>query len=151
MKWELKIREQRELRKQGAALLYQRVKLCRECYESSEFPEWCAENGTNDLDYLDRELEDTAATFFTLHAVFEAYPNESDWKSRNIRELIAEVLANQKRDRPSERISWKERCLSAEKECERLRAELEAMKISIENLKESLEIVSGGKSRKAVA
>lgn len=142
-KWELKMNKQRELKRQGAALLFQRVKLLVECYESAEFLQWCEDNSVVDLDYLDNELADAAASFLTLKAVYSAYGKESDWTGRNVRELIAEVLEKQKRTKVSERVSWKERCLEAEKECERLRAELTKV--------QSLLATSGYGSQMAIA
>ena len=144
-KWELKMHEQRELKKQGAAVLYRRVKLLVECFESADFRAWCEENGQNDLDYMDRELEDTAANFMTLKSVLHAYCDEASWVKHNIRDLIAEVIELQKRDRTSERISWKERCLAAEKECERLRGIDLAKDNELANLKELLGICNTAK------
>lgn len=125
-KWELSLKEARELRQRGAQVLYQRVSLLVACYEDEEFGAWCVENNHNDLEFLDSELEDTAAGFLTLKAVLDHYPEEDSWAKHNIRELIAEVLDAERQARKesgNERISWKERCLAAEKECERLRAE----------------------------
>lgn len=124
VKWEMKMNEQRDLRRQGITLLFQRVKLLIEVYNDAAFRGWCEQNKVVELDYLDAELSDVAACFLTLKSVMESYPNESDWQSKNIRELMAEAIESQKTDRQgAERISWKERCLAAEKECERLRAE----------------------------
>lgn len=130
--WQLRMNEQRELRKQGVDLLYQRAVLLRDCYHDQAFREWCETNGVNELDMLDRELEDAAVTFLTLVAVLESYPTAEEWQGRNLREMIAEVIQSQKRDRPTERVSWKERCLSAEKECERLRGEVEKLREMLE-------------------
>jgi squalene cyclase len=141
-KWEVKLHEAREMRKRGAELLFDRVVLLVECYEDEQFRAWCSETETNDVDYLDEELSDTAAAFMTLKAVLHQYPTRDEWVKHNIRVLIAQVLQEQaeatKRDGEEKRISWKERALAAEKECERLRAELA-------NMKESLGIVAGAK------
>ncbi len=132
-KWEMKMHEQRELRKAGAELLHQRARLLVACYEDNEFRAWCESTGKNDLDVLDEELADVAIGFLTLKTVLEKYPDADIWRVRNIRELVAEVIDSQKSERKtSERIGWKERCLAAEKECERLRGELAALNKALE-------------------
>jgi len=136
VEWSQLMSEQRQLKKQGISLLYQRIKLLIECYNNKGFLSHCVERGVNDIDVLDSELEDIAVGFLTMKAVFESYPKEEDWQRHSIRDLIAEVLNSQKRERDkSDKLSWKERALAAERECERLRAELDA-------IKESLRIVS---------
>lgn len=142
-KWELKMHEARELKKQGAGLLYDRVKLLVECYDDPAFREWHETNRTNELDFLDEELSDVAASFLTMKAVLTEHPERDAWIKHGVRQLIALAIdaENERRRRESEdgkRISWKERALAAEKECERLRAE-------IANMKESLGIVASAK------
>lgn len=136
--WKVKMNEQRAMRKKGTSLLFHRVELLLACYVDSAFREDCAERGVNDLDVLDAELDDTACGFLTLKAVIEAYPKEADWHRHNIRDMIAEIIYSQKKERTKTVWTWKERCLAAEKECERLRAELASVK-------ESLRIARGGK------
>ena len=123
MRWELRMNKAREMRVQGSKLLHSRVELLVSCYNDTDFRLWHAEHGTNELDFLDFELSDTAASFLTLKAVLDAYPDSEAWSKHNIRDLIAEVMASKKRDNETNRISWKERALAAEAECERLRAE----------------------------
>jgi hypothetical protein len=124
IKWRIKINEARELRKKGSELLYDRVALLAACYDDADFRQWHVDEGTNELDYLDEELSDVAATFLTMKAVLDANPNKEDWIRHNVRDLIALVLDSQKVPRERQVPSWKEKCLAAEKECERLRAEL---------------------------
>jgi hypothetical protein len=132
-KWEKKLHEARELRKRGAAVLYQRVALLVVVYEDAEFRRYHADAGTNELDFLDEELSDTAANFLTLKAVYDSHPQEADWVKHNVRDLIA--LAMQKpgtpKDNVAPRVSWKDRAEAAERECERLRAELASIKESL--------------------
>lgn len=139
-KWETKLNEARELRKRGSELLFDRVVLLVDCYEDDAFRAWCSETETNEVDYLDTELNDTAATFMTLKAVLHHYPVRDEWVKHNIRDLIAQVLSEQaeatKRERETAVPTWKERALAAEKEVERLRAK-------VEQLEESLQIVAG--------
>ena len=130
-KWEVNMHEARELRKKGAGLLYDRVALLIACYDDGEFRAWHEANGTNELDFLDEELSDTAVGFLSLKAVMASNPNREDWIKHNVRDLIATTMAaeaeGKKRDRDDTRISWKERALAAEAECERLRAKVETM------------------------
>lgn len=141
-KWEMKVHEQRAIRVHCAELLYDRVKLLCECYDDSEFRRYHEDMGTNELDFLDDELSDTAASFLTLKAVMIAHSEKEEWNKHNIRDLIALVLKaeedRKQREGEEKRVSWKERALAAERECERLRAELA-------NMKESLGIVAGAK------
>lgn len=140
-KWETSMQEQRKLKKKGAEMLHQRATLLLDCYNDAEFRQWCYDADTNELDVLDGELEDVVVGFLTLKAVLDKYPCQETWASRNIRELIAEAMESDRRDRGSpKRISWKERCLAAERECERLRAEVSSLKKSLK---------TSGKSRAA--
>ncbi len=127
--------EARELRKRGSDLLFDRMSLLCECYSDSDFRSWHAANNTNELDFLDDELSDTAATFLTLKAVFESHPTKEEWSKHNIRDLIAMVIESEaeskKRENDTKRPSWKERALAAERECETLRAEIESIKQSL--------------------
>lgn len=146
-KWELSLKEARSLKEKGSAILFQRVVLLNQCFDDADFRAWCDTQDTNAADYLDDELSDTACGFLTLRAVLEKYPNEADWIKHNIRDLIADALAAEKAtktDNTNDRISWKERAIAAEKECERLRAEIEAMK-------KTLEFIVSAKAEKAVA
>jgi hypothetical protein len=133
-KWELKMHEARELRKQGAGLLYDRVTLLVDCYDDPAFREWHEQAGTNELDFLDDELSDTACSFMTLRAVLVAFPARDEWITHNIRELIALTIDSERASRQGEgkRMSWKERALAAEAECERLRSELQTYRNSLE-------------------
>ena len=141
-KWETQLHEARELRKRGSELLFDRVALLVSVYNDGSFRSWCAANETVDLDYLDEELSDTAASFMTLKAVLVEHPTRDEWVKHNIRDLIAQVIESQaesrKRDGEPKRPSWKERAMVAERECERLRAE-------IASIKESLGIVAGAR------
>jgi hypothetical protein len=139
VKWELRMNEARELRRRGSELLFDRVSLLVSCYEDEDFRAWHADNGTNELDFLDFELSDTAASFLTLKAVLDANPERELWAKHNIRDLIADVIELDKKPRERSVPSWKEKCLAAEKECERLRAENA-------NLKETLVLCVGAKS-----
>lgn len=134
-KWEVLMHEQRELRKKGAELLHQRVALLVACYNDMEFRRWCEHSGRNDIDILDEELSDVAINFLTAKAVLDAFPDAETWRARNVRHMIAEVIECGRRDtRSSERISWKDRCIAAEKECERLRGELASRDKALEIL-----------------
>lgn len=139
-KWELKLHQARELRKQGSEILFDRITLLVACYDDEGFRKWCADSETDELNYLDEEVSDVAATFLTLKAVLAEFPTKEEWLKHNIRVMIATVIANQKdaREETMDRPKWKERALAAEAECERLRSE-------IAQLKESLQIVAGAK------
>ena len=135
MKWEVAMYQQRELRKKGAALLYQRVVLLVTCYEDSEFRRWCEDTGKVDIDWLNDELADVGIDFMTMKRVLERFPDGDVWEVRDVRKLIAEVMESDRKERPStEKIDWKGRALAAEKECERLRGELAAVNKTLELL-----------------
>lgn len=147
--WRVAMDNQRKLKKKGAEVLYDRVALCIQCYGDDEFREWCDEQGTNEIDYLDDELSDTAASFLTLRAVMEHHPKKDEWVKHNIRDLIAVVLSEQKKQRKDEgdspKFSWKERAIKAERECEALRMECERLRAEVDQLKELLGIVATGR------
>lgn len=121
--------EQRKLRQRGLEMLHERVTILVRCYDDSDFRDWCATQDMDVYDFLDSELSDTAATFLTMKAVLDEYPRKEDWVKHNIRDLIAMAIESQRKTdaKSSERISWKERALAAEKECEKLRFEIEIL------------------------
>lgn len=123
-KWEMKMNEAKKLRKKGAELLFKRVSLLIECYLDAEFLAWCEENRTNEIDFLDNELEDTACDFLTLKAVMEAFPTVESWRKHNLRDMIADCLvATKKEKRPATRPTLREIIADLKAECERLRGE----------------------------
>jgi hypothetical protein len=149
--WEAAINRQRELRRRGSELLYDRVKLLCNVYEDTEFHDWCRENGMTDLEYLDAELSDVACEFMTLKAVFVSHPSVEDWVGGDIRKLIAEAMEMSKTPKPPrEGQSWKARALEAEKEIERLKMEIDKLESIVAELRNCLTVVaSDGKQRAA--
>lgn len=140
-KWEMLMREQRHLKSEGIANLHRRITLLVECYDDPEYRAWCEANGTSDLDALDAELADAAVDFMTARAVLEQFPKIEEWQKHGIRELIALVMeadASRRKVDGEARVSWKQRALEAERECERLRSE-------IKTLRDSLGLVAGAK------
>lgn len=138
-KWELKLKEARDLRSKGASMLFDRVSLLVECYNDPSFRKWHADNNLNELDVLDKEVSDVSgSTFLTVKAVFERFPDREDWVQSGFRDLTAKLMLEKKVDKQSTRVSWKDRALVAERENERLKAE-------IAQLKESIGIVAGAK------
>lgn len=126
--WEQKMHQQRKLRKKGSELLFDRVRLLIECYEDKGYREWHRENGTDEIEYLDEELSDVAASFQTLRAVYEAYPDRESWVKHNIRDLMAEAIAKSRQPKERTKPSWKAKCMDLQKENEQLRAELASLK-----------------------
>jgi len=142
-KWELKMHQARQLRREGAGILYDRVSLLVACYEDKEFQAWHEANGTSDLQFLDDELTDTGLTFWTLKETLAMFPSREDWVKHNTSLLVALAMKAEadRRKREREKSSqlkpktanislkeWRARALAAEAECERLRAELASMR-----------------------
>lgn len=133
--WKMKLKEQRDLRKQGAEHLHRRVTLLVDIYADQDFLAAVEDEGADPLDRLDAEVEDVAVSFLTLKAVLEAHPNVADWKRFGVRTLIGEVLAAaRKKERTREVPSWKERAVAAEKELERLQEENERLRAEVNML-----------------
>ena len=141
-KWEVRMHEARRLKNKGCELLFDRVQILVSCYEDEDFRQWCIDQEVNELECLDKELSDTRGDFWTLKAVLEAYPDKESWIKNDLREMIAQIIADSEsndqedEDRQRRKVNWKERAIEAETECERLRAE-------VSHLKESLGIVAG--------
>jgi len=136
-KWELKMNEQRKLRKDGLLLLHQRVVLLTECYVDDAFLAWCQDSDTPAEEFLDAELADTACDFLTLKAVLHHFPGEVEWRDGNIREMIAEICASGKKEKEhGSRTSWKERCLVAERRIAALEKENEKLRDEIDVLRD---------------
>lgn len=143
--------EQRNLREKGSQMLHKRVKLLIEIEHDPEFIARCVDEKVNHLDELDAEVAEINASYLTLKAVMDHYPKEADWVKR-LSSLIAEIKESQKRKRgvDPDRISWKERCLAAEKECERLRADLNVAYARIAQLEDTLALMATGRKRELV-
>ena len=149
--WKLQLKEQRELRSQGALLIRQRVGLLITIGDDKDFQDWCESNGKNSLDELDAELDDVGFDFLTLKAVYEQVTSEEAWRKTSLRLLVAEVLGATKRERTKESISWKERCLSAEKECERLRSTNDVLTARVTELEKVIRLLAGDRTLAEVA
>lgn len=155
-KWQDRLDSQREMKRRGLKLLYQRVKLLVEIYDDESFHKWCESEGVTDIEFLDSELSDVGMDFMTLRAVFDAYPREAHWINGDIRQMVATVVEQSKEKRKKERgeretISWKDRCLRAEEECERLRGEVEHLTEKVAELKELLGLRAGVAPESCVA
>lgn len=142
MNWRTRMKKQRDLKQKGSQILWQRVKLLIEIEEDSEFHDWCNDQGVDVYEQLDQEVAEINGSYLMLKAVMDAYPEEAAWEKR-LDVLIAEVRNRQKKPRKDrESISWKERALAAERECERLRGELERATARIADLERIVDAVA---------
>jgi hypothetical protein len=134
--WGTKLHEAQTLRKQGASMLHQRVKLLVEIHRDSEFQAWCVENSITALDYLDDHLEDVGFDFITLESVLRSHPTAEEWQKHNIRQLCAMVKESQRKAKePVERINWRKRAEDLERDNAILKARLEEMEKMVELIK----------------
>lgn len=148
--WRVKMTEQRTLKKQGAALLYKRVKLLAAIADDAEFISECTANGDNWEDVLDNEVGDTATNFFVLRAVFVEYPNEADWQKHGVEHLIASVSAKQAKDKGERNTpTWKEKAKAAQLEIERLQRQLDAANARVNELERVVEMLARGSRMEA--
>ena len=140
MSWRTKMEEQRQLRSQGAEVLYDRMKLLREIENDDAFGSWCDDHGKLPIDELDNELGDVGYGFNDLTTVMEHYPEKSDW-SKKLTSLIAAVMEAERakrkeaRGESGTRTSWKEiaeerqlQIDALERECEKLRGAIEELR-----------------------
>ena len=89
MKWELKLKKARDLKKQGAELLHERAKLLCECYVDQRFLDDCSQRDTNVLEVLDSEVQDLGVDFLTLKAVLDHNADVDSWVKHGFRYLLA--------------------------------------------------------------
>ena len=146
--WRMRMHEQRELKKMGTAVLYERVLLLIEIEKDPQFTAWCEQQGVAVLDQLDDELADVAFEYLTLKAMMEQYPTIEEWQAVSLRQMVAQYILDTKPERkPKSTLSWKERCLAAEKECERLRAENNTLRARLTEVQSALQVAAGGRYR----
>lgn len=145
--WRVFMEEQRKLRKKGAALICQRIKLLQTIEKDQGFVAWCEDTGTNTYAVLDEELMDVGFDYLTLSKVLECFPSEESWQDRPLQKLVAEaVLQKKTRKRDTrEAVSWKTKALELQKENERLRGLLEAADARIDELERVIGLVTTGK------
>jgi len=92
-KWKENLARVKNLRREAAALVYDRVKLLVAVYED---PEFLADEGLDALSAarrLDDELADVCAGFLEMKAVLEFYPERKQWEGRRLDLIVAEVLS----------------------------------------------------------
>lgn len=150
-KWQLKMEDQRSLKRKGIKLLYQRIQLLCAIYDDDDFSAYCFDINKEPLDVLDAELDDVQVDFLTLRSVLLAFPEETFWEKGNFREMVASVLEAQKKDKQKdskERMSWKQRALKAEAEVCRLKREIEQLRDQMTEQKKLLELFASGGGRK---
>lgn len=90
--------KQRDLKREGASLLFDRMLLLIDCYNDEEFKEWCKANGEGRVDYLNRELSDTGQAFLHLKTLMEHFPNREDWLTKSFRVMTAAVIQKQQEE-----------------------------------------------------
>lgn len=141
--WKLKIDAQRKLKRKGALLIRERVGLLIEIEQDEEFFAFCNENASSTIEELDKELDDVGFDFLTMKKVYETITDPKQWERTSLRMLVAEVLGKKKIDRTKEGISWKERALKSEKECERLRADNMVLTARVTELEKVIRLLAG--------
>lgn len=150
--WRLSLRNARELRKQGAGMLFERVQLLVKVFDDDEFKGYCEESGSEPLELLDAELTDVACSFVTARAVLDHFPKVDDWVNGDLRKMIAQIQKEGRRSRDDQqRPSWKDRALAAERECERLKAEMASLTSRVSDLQDTIALMSTGKRRSDAA
>ena len=103
MKWEIKMNKQRELKKEGAGLLYDRMQLLIECYKDERFKDWCRDNNDTRVDYLNRELSDIGHEFLYLKTLVDNFPSREDWTSKSVQYMAAAVKVKEQEERRKQR------------------------------------------------
>ena len=103
MKWEIKMNKQREMKRDGAGLLFDRMQLLIECYNDPEFKTWCQQNNDSRVDFLNRELEDVGQEFLHMKTLTDRFPNREDWVGTSVRKMTAQVIAEQQDERRKQR------------------------------------------------
>jgi hypothetical protein len=144
--WRTKLNLARDLKKRGIQLLFERMTVLAQVHDDPEFRAWCAAENRDLYNELDHDVDDTAATFMTLKAVLDHFPNREDWQTKGLPTMIAEIQVKQRAERkPRETVSHKQRADDAEKlveqlqdEVDRLRAENSLLREQVAELKESL-------------
>lgn len=137
--WSQKMSQTRQMRSEGASLLYDRVKLYEEIYEDDEYRDNCLAREVNPEDELDHECADTCCTFLELLAVMESFPRQSQWTGGHLKVMLAETLAVQSRSTTAARAkrntkNWKEIAAEREREIVALREQLAVANGKIEEL-----------------
>jgi len=113
--WSQSIAKARELRRKGAGLLWDRVKILIGVYKDSDFLAHCDSLDRNAEDVLDDELSDTCSEFLPLKITMEYFPEKNDWLNTKIDVLRAKAEEMCKKSRHDgeeitrDRPSWKER------------------------------------------
>lgn len=139
-KWGRKLAKARQLRSEGAGLVYDRVKLLCEVYSDAEFIEHCRGLDQNPEDILDDEVGDLCANFLTLRAVLDHFPDRESWEGERLDVMVAKIREKEQEERAARRpqdtprMSWKERAQGLEKENDRLKGELARLQTSFDAL-----------------
>lgn len=90
--WSQRIAEHDRLAKDGAGLLYERVRLLVTVHDDPEFRSAMAARNEDVYDFLDLKCGDTGQTYLTLAAVLDVFPDKADWEGQLLHKLLAKVM-----------------------------------------------------------
>jgi hypothetical protein len=138
MSWRQQLKEQREMKSQGVGMVYDRVVILMQVEKDEDFQKWCSDSERNLITELDQEVDDLCVKYRILKRLMNEYPAKSDWTKHGLKKLVAMMMSDREKGTTRETISWKDRCLAAEKECERLRGELKIKEAQVANLEKIL-------------
>lgn len=145
--WKEKLTVVKNMRKNAAGLIYERVKLLVEIYHDPQFLEDEGLDEFSAYDRLNDEVADVCATFRQLKEAIEFYPERRQWETRRIDLLVADAIAaneQQAKDlQPPRRHNRITKAMYEELERERdaLKAQLERLRVENGTLREEIGVL----------
>ncbi len=133
--WKKKLAQAKDLRKQAAALIYDRVSLLVAVFDD---PDFLADEGLDQLSAarrLDAEVADVCAGFLELKATLEFYPDRKQWIGRNLQLMVAEVMEAEDKAHAANHEPRKRAKRHTKAEFESLESERDRLKIQVADLK----------------
>lgn len=145
MSWSQRIADHRKLKTKGAEMLWDRIKILCEVYKDDEFLEHCRSIEANPEDVLDEEVDDTCATFLSLKAALDTFPDKHKWSRDGVSKVLAEAEElRRKKDRSEEggerRPTWKDKYQELKKAYDRMERDHTILTARFEELTKVLEL-----------
>lgn len=103
MKWEMKLQKVDELVSRSNAALFDRVKLLTEVWADGEYLAFHDGDMDEAEAMLDQKLGDYGIGFMEAAAIYKHFPKRAHWVESSIRQMLAEALEAERKDRSETR------------------------------------------------
>ena len=135
--WRVLVEQADKLAKQGAGMVYDRVRLLAKVFEDKDFLNDMQGEGTTPGDFLNKHVNDTCANFTELYQMLKRYPNRRQWEATGLADMRQALIASLKTQRVGGASGVTRNRVSRE-EFEKLQDENAQLRLEVKHLKSEL-------------